>query len=71
MSAQQVLALIQDLVYQWMFKNPVDSTMVLCLALALLMCLALGPRNSILAGFCVYLALSPGIDFLWNYALHT
>jgi len=71
MSAQQVLALIQDLVYQWLFKNPVDSTMVLCLALALFTCLAMGPRNSILVGVCVYLALSPGIDFLWKYALHT
>lgn len=71
MSAQQVLAFIQDLTYQWMFKNPVDSTMVLCFALAFLMCLTLGLRNSILVVFCVYIALSPGIDFLWNYALHT
>jgi hypothetical protein len=71
MSAQQVLALIRDLSYKWMSKNPVDSTMVLCFALALLTCLALGPRNSILVGFCVYFALSPGIDFLWDSVLNT
>lgn len=63
MSAQQVLALIRDLSYKWMSKNPVDSTMVLCFAL--------GPRNSILVGFCVYFALSPGIDFLWDSVLNT